>query len=87
MRSLNEVGKRVHGKNFMPYFILFRSRDSAVGVVTGYGLDCLEVVVQVPVRARFFLLSTSSRPVSGAHTASYVIGSGGCFPRDKAARV
>jgi hypothetical protein len=30
------------------------SRDSAVGIATGYGLDSREVGVRVPVGARFF---------------------------------
>jgi hypothetical protein len=39
------------------------SRDSAVGIATGYGLDGRGVGVRVPVGSRFF--STSSRPVLG----------------------
>jgi hypothetical protein len=31
-----------------------RSRDSIVGIATGYGLDDLEVGVRVPVRSRIF---------------------------------
>jgi hypothetical protein len=32
----------------------YQSRDSAVGIVTGYGLDDQGVGVQVPVGARIF---------------------------------
>jgi hypothetical protein len=39
------------------------SRDSIVGIVTGYGLDDREVGVWVPVGSRIF--STSSRPALG----------------------
>jgi hypothetical protein len=39
------------------------SRDSSVGIATGYGLDGRRVGVRVPVGARIF--STSSRPVLG----------------------
>jgi hypothetical protein len=38
----------------------FRSRDSAVGIATGYGLDDRGVGVQVPVGVRIF--SSSLRP-------------------------
>jgi hypothetical protein len=31
-----------------------RSRDSSVGIATGYGLDDREVGVRVPVRTRIF---------------------------------
>jgi hypothetical protein len=41
------------------------SSDSAVRTATGYWLDGREVGVRVPVGARFFLLSTSSRPILG----------------------
>jgi hypothetical protein len=39
--------------------------DNAVGIAIGCGLDGREVGVRVPLGARFFLLSTSSRPVLG----------------------
>jgi hypothetical protein len=39
------------------------SRDSAVGIVTGYWLDDRGVGVRVPVGSRIF--STSSRPALG----------------------
>jgi hypothetical protein len=37
-----------------------RSRDSVVGIATGYGLDDRGVGVRVPVGSRFF--SSPSRP-------------------------
>jgi hypothetical protein len=42
---------------------ILRSRDSAVGIATGYGLDDRNVGVRVPVGSRIF--STSSRPALG----------------------
>jgi hypothetical protein len=42
------------------YHYLFMSRDSAVGIATGYGLNDRGVGVQVPVGSRIF--PTSSRP-------------------------
>jgi hypothetical protein len=41
------------------------SRDSAVGIGTGYGLDGRGVGVR-PGRGKIFLLSMSSRPVLGS---------------------
>jgi hypothetical protein len=38
------------------------SWDSAVGIVTGYGLDDWEFGVRAPVGHKNFLFSTSSRP-------------------------
>jgi hypothetical protein len=37
------------------------SRDSSVGIATGYGLDDRGVGVRVPVRVKNFLFSTASR--------------------------
>jgi hypothetical protein len=36
------------------YYYYFRSRDSVVGLATGYGLDDREVGVRAPVRSRIF---------------------------------
>jgi hypothetical protein len=58
------------------------SRDRAVGMATGYGLDDGGVGVRVPVGSRIFFMS--SRPVPGAHRASCPVGTGGSFPRGKA---
>jgi hypothetical protein len=70
------------------YNIYFdKSRDSAVGIVTGYGLDGLGVRVRVPVRNRFFF--SLRRPVhtgSGAHQAFYRTGTEGSFPGFKRPR-
>jgi hypothetical protein len=40
-------------------------RDSSVGIAIGYGLEGRQVGARIPVRSRFFLLSTSCRPVMG----------------------
>jgi hypothetical protein len=42
------------------------SRDSAVGIATGYGLDDWEVGVRVPGRVKNFHFSMSSRPALGS---------------------
>jgi hypothetical protein len=63
---------------------LFESRDSAVGIATGYGLDYQGVGVRVPVGQEFLLLhvvQTGSR----VHPTSYPMGTNGPFPGGKAA--
>jgi hypothetical protein len=59
------------------------SPDSVVGVATGYGLDDRGVGVRVLVRPRIFSLVVQTG--SGAHPASYLIGTGGSFPGGKVA--
>jgi hypothetical protein len=68
------------------YLIIYRSRDSAVGIATGYGLDDRGVGVRVPVGSRSF--SSPRRPDrSAAHPASYPMCTRGFFPGGKAAGV
>jgi hypothetical protein len=52
----------VRNYNFACYFVWVRSRDSSVGIATGYGLDYGEVGVPSPGRVKNFLFSTSPRP-------------------------
>jgi hypothetical protein len=55
------------------------SRDSAVGVATGYGLDDSEVGVRVPVGSR--IITSPRRPNGfGVHPTSYPKGTGSSFP-------
>jgi hypothetical protein len=61
------------------------SRDSAIGIATGYGLDGRGVGVRVPVGARFSPLHVDHTG-SGAHPASYPIGTWGSSPGGKAAQ-
>jgi hypothetical protein len=51
------------------------SRDSVVGIVTGYGLDDRGVGVGVPVGSRIFVQTGS-----GVHLSSYQMGTGGSSP-------
>jgi hypothetical protein len=60
------------------------SRGSAVGIATAYGLDDREVRVRVPVGSEFSLLHIVQTG-SGAHPASYPMGTGGSFSRSKEA--
>jgi hypothetical protein len=55
--------------------IKFQSRDSAVGVATGYGLDDWGFRVRVPVGSR----------ILSSHPASYPMGAGALSPGGKAA--
>jgi hypothetical protein len=59
------------------------SRDSVVGIATGYGLDDRGVGVLVPVMARLFLLHVIQTG-SGVYPTSYRKGTGGSFPVAKA---
>jgi hypothetical protein len=64
--------------------LVIRSRDIADGAATGYGLDDRGVGVRVPVGEEFSLLHVVQTG-SGAHPACYPMGTGGSFPRSKAA--
>jgi hypothetical protein len=63
----------------------FKSRDSSVGIALGYGLDDRGSKVQFPARAGNFSLHRRDKNGSGAHPASYSMGTRGSFPGDKAA--
>jgi hypothetical protein len=62
---------------------IIKSRDSAVGIATGYGLDDRGVGFRVPVVDRIF---SSPRRLDRfwGPPASYPIGTGGSFPGGKA---
>jgi hypothetical protein len=52
-----------------------RSRDSIVGIATGYGLDDREVGVPSPGRVKNFVHVVQTG--SGAHRISYTVGTWG----------
>jgi hypothetical protein len=60
------------------------SRDSSVGIALGYGLDDRGSRVQFPVGAGKFSIHHRVPNGSGAHPASYPMGTGGSFPGGKA---
>jgi hypothetical protein len=64
----------------MIFLSLSGSRDSAVGIATDYGLDDQRVGVRVPVGQEFSLLHVVQTG-SGAHLASYPMGTGELFTR------
>jgi hypothetical protein len=55
------------------------SRDSVVGIATDYGLDDRGVGVRVPIGSRIFSLHVVQTG-SGAHPASYPMGTRGSSP-------
>jgi hypothetical protein len=56
-----------------------RSRDSVVGIATGYGLDDRGVGIRVPGGSRIFT-SPIVQTGSVVHATSYIIGTWGSFP-------
>jgi hypothetical protein len=61
------------------------SRDSSVGIALGYGLGDRGSTVRLPAGAGNFSLRHRVQNGSGAHPASYPMGTGGSFPGGKAA--
>jgi hypothetical protein len=55
------------------------SRNSSVGIATGYGLDDAGVWVSSAGGVKNFLFSTSSRPAPGPTHSSNPKGTGGSF--------
>jgi hypothetical protein len=66
-------------------FYFFKSRDSSVGIALGYGLDDRGSRVRFPAGAGNFSLHHRIQNGSGAHPASYPMGTRGSFPGGKAA--
>jgi hypothetical protein len=62
-----------------------RSRDSSVGIALGYGLDDRGFRVRLPAGAGNFSLHLRVQNGSGAHPASYPMGTKGSFRGGKAA--
>jgi hypothetical protein len=62
-----------------------KSRDSSVGMVLGYGLDSRGSRVRFPVGAGNISLHHRLQKCSGAHPASYPMGTRGSFSGGKAA--
>jgi hypothetical protein len=61
------------------------SRDSSVGIALGFGLDDRGYRVRFPAGAGNFSLHHRVQNGSGAHQASYPMGTTGSFPGGKAA--
>jgi hypothetical protein len=61
------------------------SHDSSVGIALGYGLDDRRSTVRLSAGAGNFSLHHRVQNGSGAHPASYPMGTRGSFPEGKAA--
>jgi hypothetical protein len=66
---------------------LFQSRDSSVGIALGYRPDDRGSRVRFPTGAGNFCLHHRILNGSGAHSASYSMGTRGSFPPGRAAGV
>jgi hypothetical protein len=62
-----------------------KSRDSSVGIALGFGLDDWGSRVRFPAGTGNFSLHHRVQKGSGAHPATYPMGSRGSFPGGKAA--
>jgi hypothetical protein len=58
--------------------------DSSVGIALYYGLDDRGSRVRFPAGTGNFSLHHCVQSSSGVHPSSYPMGTGGCFPVDKA---
>jgi hypothetical protein len=67
------------------YKVCSKSRDSSVGIATGDGLGDRGSRVRFPAEGGNFSLHHCVHTGSGAHPASYPMGTGGSFPGGKAA--
>jgi hypothetical protein len=68
-----------------PYINSELHRDSSVGIALIYGLDGQDPRVRFPAGAGNFSLHHRVQNGSGAHPASYPMGTRGAFPGGKAA--
>jgi hypothetical protein len=73
--------------NLVLLFVRFGTRDSAVGIATGYGLDDQGFGVRVPVGGKNFHFSMSSRSTLGPTQPSIQWVPGAPSPSGKAAGV
>jgi hypothetical protein len=69
----------------MFYTAVSKSRDSSVGIALGYGLDDRGSRFRFPAGAGNFSVHHRVQNGSGAHLASYTIGTKGSLPGGKAA--
>jgi hypothetical protein len=68
-----------------PYILLnIESRDGSVGIAMGYGLDDRDSRVRFSAGVENFSLHHHVQNDSGAHPASYPMGTSGSFPGGKA---
>jgi hypothetical protein len=78
---IRRVECQIYGGTLVPV----KSRDTSVGIALGYGLDDRGSRVRFPPGAGDFSLVHRVQNGSGAHLASYPMGTRGSFPGGKAA--
>jgi hypothetical protein len=79
-------GSRLKKEQGQLYFYLYlKSCDSSVGIALGYGLDDRDSRFRFPAGAGNFSLHQRVQNGSGAHPASYPVGTRSCFPGGKVA--
>jgi hypothetical protein len=69
---------------YLYVLLRMKRRDSSVGIALGYGLDDRDSRVRFPAGAGNFSLHHRVQNGSGAHPASYPMGTKGSFPGGKA---
>jgi hypothetical protein len=72
-------------KQILLYKLHKKSRDNSVGIALGCGLDDRGSRVRLPEGAGNFFLHHRVQKGSGAHPASYPMGTRGSFPGGKVA--
>jgi hypothetical protein len=82
--TLADISSSVTGIFFLLCYNAYsKSRDSSVGIALGYGLDDRGSRVRLPAGAGNFSLHHRVQNGSGAHPASYPMGTSGFFPGGK----
>jgi hypothetical protein len=79
--------RRIRNSGWLFYIVLEsnQSRDSSVGIALGYGLDDQGSRARFPAGAGNFSLQHNVKNGSGAHPASYPMGTRGSFSGGKSA--
>jgi hypothetical protein len=80
----NGIQMRTLQQKYDHYFTGYRSRVSSDSIVSDYGLDDRAIGVRSPAGAKDFSSNLCVQTGSGAHPASYPMGTGGPFPGGKA---
>jgi hypothetical protein len=79
-------GRKRSWRNFKVLFRHSRSRVSSDSIVSDYGLDDRAIEVRSPAGAKDFYCSLCVQICSGAHPASFTMGTGGPFAGVKRGR-
>jgi hypothetical protein len=75
--------KEIFSKIFCSVIVLYRNQDCSFSIAVGYGLDAQGIGVQFPIRARDFSFLHGVQTRTGAHPASYKMGTRGFSPGGK----